>query len=169
MTQKQLEQKRAQARELMKTAIYITEAFHFPPNQALRVINSGMLGYELNADGTTKLDQNNKQIPITIKEVTYYKNKAQFNELPEIYRTLSDFAISGYIKLITGFQKELAYLHKLSIENMLNVKEPLQRQQVIDSLIMKVIPTESGFADMLQNMIKDNPGLIGEPSEDKEE
>lgn len=155
-------------KEAIKTSIYITNAFHFPLEKALKTINSGMLGFYTNDKGERLVDKNtNKPIPITIARSTYSKYKEEFGELPELYQTLREFALKGYTHLIVGFQAELAYLHNLSTENMLALKDPLERQSVIDSLITKIIPAESAFADMLQEMIKDNPGMIGEITEDK--
>lgn len=154
-------------KEAMKTAIYITNAFHFPPDKALKTINSGMLGFETNEKGEKLIDKTtNKPIPIQIGRSTYFKYKDEFGELPEMYQTLRDFAVKGYMNLIVGFQAELAFLHNLSTETMLSL-QGLERQHVIDSLITKIIPAESAFADLLHEMILDNPGLLGEVTEDK--
>lgn len=153
--------------DLIKTAIYTTEAFHFPPHMAMKMINSGMLGYKTKEDGTPEL-KDNKPIPITLGKTSYFKYKKQFTDLPSMFVTLRTFALSGYTKLIVGFQEELAYLHKLSIENMMAVSEPLQRQTVIDSLITKVIPTESAFADMIKGIVEENPSYK-EKTEEKNE
>jgi len=74
-----------------------------------------------------------------------------------MYKYLQSFALQGYTKLVVGFQNELALLHKLSTENMLALKEPLERQTIIDSLIKNVIPTESAFADMLKELVSNMP------------
>lgn len=154
--------------DLIKTAIYTTEAFHFPPHMAMKMINSGMLGYRTKEDGTPEL-KDNKPIPITIGKTSYFKYKKEFTDLPEMFVTLRTFALSGYTKLLVGFQDELAYLHKLSIENMMAVDKPLERQTIIDSLISKVIPTESAFADMLKGIVEENPSAYKEKTEDKNE
>jgi len=142
--------------DMIKNAIYVTEAFHFPTDMSLKFINSGMLGYQTNEDGTTK-EKEGKKIPIVVKRTKYFEYKKKYTELPEMYKYLQDFALKGYTKLVTGFQAELAALHKLSIENMMATKDPLERQTVIDSLIKNVIPTESAFADMLKELVEHMP------------
>jgi len=142
--------------EVLKNAIWVTEAFHFSPGMALELINSGMLGFKHNSDGTPKIDKKtNEQIPITISRATFFKYKSEKNEESEIYKRLSTFALHGYALLLVGFQKEIEYLHRLSIENLYAVKNPLERQRIIDSIVTKVIPTQSAFADILREIIMD--------------
>jgi len=141
---------------MIRNAIYVTEAFHFPTDMSLKFINSGMLGYQTKEDGTTK-EKEGKKIPIVVGRTKYFEYKKKYTDLPEMYKYLQSFALNGYTKLVTGFQEELAVLHKLSIENMLSTKDPLARQTIIDSLIKNVIPTESAFADMLKELVENMP------------
>ena len=140
----------------VRNALWTTEAFHFMPENALKYMNAGLLGYELDKEGNPKLDKNHNPIPITISRASYFRYKKQLGEMPQIYEDLRMFAMSGYTKMVVGFQEELATLHKMSVENLFAVKDPLEKQQIIDSLISKVIPTESAFADMTKKLIDSN-------------
>ena len=138
----------------IKNAIWTTTAFHFSPDYALRYINSGLLGFQTNKDGTQKIDQTTgKAMPITISRATFFRYKKEFINLPQVYEDLQRFALEGYVKMLWGFMEELKFLHQLSAENLLSLKEPLERQHIIDSMVKHVIPTQSAFADILKHMI----------------
>lgn len=154
---------------MLKNAIYVTNAFHLAPNDALNEINNGMLGYKVDKEGEYMLDKKNKEkIPLTIGRTKFFELKSKFAELPEAYSYLKKFAMNGYTNLVIGFQEELAVLHRMSHENLKKVTDPLERQQIIKSLIIDVIPTESGFADMLKSIIEDNKEIT-EGEKDPEE
>lgn len=142
--------------EILKNAIWATEAFHFPPGKALELINSGMLGFKQNSDGTLKLDKKTKkQIPITVSRATFFKYKSEKDEESEVYKRLSTFALSGYSVFLVGFQKELEFLHSMTAEILISEKDPMKKLHVIDVLISKIIPTQSAFADILRHMVID--------------
>ena len=163
MTKKQTAKKNPNKpdEQFIKNAIYVTEAFHFSADKALKFINQGLLGYKVDANGIEMM-KDGKKIPITIGRTKFFESRQKYNELPEMYEYLRNFALQGYTKTIVGFQEELKVLHELSAQNMLAVTDPLDRQTVIDSLISKVIPTESAFADMLKHIIEQNPSMTGE-------
>lgn len=136
--------------------IWTCESFHFSVDLSLKYINSGILGYKTNSNGAEKIDRNTgKRIPITLSRSTYFRYKKESQEISQIYNDLRDFVMKGFIKLLVGFQAELAYLHRLSAENLLATKSPLERQHIIDSMVTKVIPTQSAFADILREMVSD--------------
>lgn len=137
----------------LKNAIWTAESFHFDTSYAIKWINSGLLGYKIDKAGNQILGTDNKPIPITVNRSTYFRYKAKYGEMPEVYKTLHDFAMSGYTKMMAGFQDELAILHQQSAQNLYSAKEPLERQSIIDSLVKNVIPTQMAFADMLKDLI----------------
>lgn len=53
-----------------------------------------------------------------------------------------------------GFLEELIHLHQLSAGNLMKEEEPIKRQQIIESIVKTVIPTQSAFADIIKNMIE---------------
>lgn len=138
---------------LVRNAVYVTNAFHFTIEKALTEINKGMLGYKVDKNGEPTKE------PITIGRNKLIDLRIKYSELPESHRFLREFAMKGYTNLIIGHQQELAELHRMSIENLQNVDDPLERQQIIGSLIKDVIPTESGFADMLKSIIEDDKSI----------
>jgi hypothetical protein len=150
-TQKQDEQK-----QRILHIIWTCESFNFPVDLSLKYINSGVLGYKTNQNGTEKIDRNTgRKIPLTISRSTYFRYRKESQEISHIYNDLRDFVMKGYIKLLAGFQEELAYLHRLSAENLLATKNPLDRQHIIDSMVTKVVPTQSAFADILREMAEE--------------
>jgi len=141
----------------MKNAIWTCQAFNFATDNVMKYINNGLLGYQTDKDGTEKIDKNtNKSMPVTISKRTFFRYKKDFSGLPQVYKDLKNFAQQGYIYMMMGFLEELKTLHQLSVQNLLNLNEPLERQQVIDSIIKNVIPTQSAFADILKKMIESN-------------
>ena len=105
-------------------------------------------------------------MPITISRKTYFRYKKQFTEMPEVYNDLKTFAAQKYSQMVLAFQEELAKLHEMSAKNLLSVTDPLERQQVIESMVKWIIPTQAAFADMLRKMT--TRGLII-PQEKKEQ
>lgn len=136
----------------IKNAIWTTTSFGFTPAKSLQYINSGLLGYILDKEGKPKM-KNGEKIPITISVRSYFRYKKQFEEAPEVYNDLRRIAIEGYAEIVRGFQEELVALHRFSAENMLALESPLERQQIIDSMIKNVIPTQMAFADMLKKLV----------------
>lgn len=137
----------------MKNAIWTCQAFHFSTDYALKYINKGLLGFEKDKKGEQIVDQNNKPVPITISRATFFTYKKRFEDLPELYNDLRSFAMEGYSRIMYGFQEELASLHRISAENLLALQLPLERQQVVSSIVKDIIPTESAFADMLKKLV----------------
>lgn len=151
---------------LLRNLIWTCEGFNFTVDDTLKWINRGMLGYELDRKGNPKMDTNNKPMPITISRKTYFRYKKQFTEMPEVYNDLKTFAAQKYSQMVLAFQEELAKLHEMSAKNLLSVTDPLERQQVIESMVKWIIPTQAAFADMLRKMT--TRGLII-PQEKKEQ
>ncbi|KAF6245468.1 hypothetical protein [Nitrosopumilus sp. b2] len=150
-------QKQSELKQRILHMIWVCESFHFPIELSLRYINSGILGNKTNSKGVSMTDKNTgKAIPITISRSTYYRYKKETQELSEFYQYLRDFVSMGFLKMMIGFQHELAYLHKLSAENLLATKNPSERQHIIDSMVTKVLPTQSAFADILRDMSEEH-------------
>lgn len=142
----------------LKNAIWTCRAFHFGWQDSLKFINSGMLGYRTNKEGEQLKADDGRPTPLTISQASYFNYKKEFEEMPQIYEDLGNFAISGYTKLMIGYQEELGTLHRMSTQNLL-AKDltPIERQSIIDSMVTKVITTESAFADMLKDATSNDP------------
>lgn len=129
--------------------------------EALDLINSGMLGFKKNQSG--------KKTPITISKRSYYRYKKQFTEIPQIYDDARQMAKIGYIALANGFNAELAELHAevISIKNNSELK-PIQKLHVIEVICKTIIPTRSAFADVVRNLHDDNQASDEEKGNSKE-
>jgi len=164
---KKLEKKSIELKEaLIKNAIHITNAFGFNYTTALKVINAGLIGYKTDKQGEQLKGNDGRSIPITISLSSYYVYKEKYSDTPEYYSELRAFAMSGYAKLMVGFQKELSFLHAMAGEIMLNEKEPMNKLHAIDVLVSKVIPTQSAFAEILKEQLEDNPSLMEETKDE---
>lgn len=137
----------------VKNAIWTSEAFGFTNLNALKYINSGVLGYRTNADSSI-LVKDNMPVPITISMSTYKRHKKAFSELPEIYQDLRNFALTGFTVMVRKMLSEVETLSKMSFENMMAEPVGIKRQSIIDSIVTKVMPTQSAFGDLLKGMIE---------------
>ena len=81
--------------QLLKNAIYVTNAFHFKTAKALAHINKGMLGYKVDAKGDY-IEKDGKKVPITIGRNKLIDSRVKYSELPEAYSYLREFAMKGY-------------------------------------------------------------------------
>ena len=141
----------------IKNVLWTCHAFNFSTEYAMKCINNGLLGFQINKDGTEKMDKNTSMaVPKAISRSTFFRYKKEFSDLPQVFEDLRNFAQQGYTCMIMGFQEELKTLHQLSAQNLLDLYEPLERQHVIDSIIKNVIPAQSAFADITKKMIESN-------------
>ena len=131
-------------------------SFNIPVNNIMSYVNSGTLGYQNNDDGTPRLDKNGNPVPISIPRATFYRYIEEIEKegSNQIYSELSKFAMSGYAKMLRDVQEEIKHLHTLSAENLFQVPPGAERQSIIDSIATKIIPLQTGFADMLQDMFE---------------
>lgn len=146
--------------EMIANAIHLVNAFGMKPEPALKMINAGLLGYKIDPKGVAKKGDDGKLVPITISRASYYIYQKKYDVMPEYYRQLRDFALKGYSRLAVGFQKELSFLHSMAAEILLSEKENMNKLHAIDVLVSKVIPTQAAFADILREMLEDNPGMM---------
>lgn len=146
--------------DMIANAIHLVNAFGMKPEPAMKMINAGLLGYKTDSKGEAMKGDDGKLIPITISRASYYIYQKKYDEMPEYYKQLKDFAIKGYSKLAVGFQKELSFLHSMAAEILLAEKDNMNKLHAIDVLVSKVIPTQSAFADILREMLEDNPSMM---------
>lgn len=137
----------------IKNLVWATMSFNLPSHEALKFLNSGYLGFQKDKSGKDKLNAQKEKIPIVMSERTYFRYKEKFSELPEHFQYLKQFALKGYVQKLIGFQEEIEVLHRLSTQNMLVTKDPMDRQKIIDSLLTTVIPTQSAFTDILKETV----------------
>lgn len=151
--------------DMISNAIHLVNAFGFKPETAIKMINAGLLGYKIDDKGET-VKEDGKSVPLTISRASYYNYQKKYTELPEYYKELREFAMKGYTRLAVGFQKELTFLHAMTAEILISSKENPEKLNAIDLLVSKVIPTQSAFAEVLKEMLEDNPGMM-EPTKNE--
>jgi len=145
--------------DMIANAIHLVNAFGFKPDSALKMINSGLLGYRVDSKGET-VKEDGKAVPLTVSRASYYNYQKKYTDMPEYYKELKSFAMNGYARLAVGFQKELSFLHSMAAEILLSEKENMNKLHAIDILVSKIIPTQSAFADILKEMLIDNPSMM---------
>ena len=153
--------------DIIANAIHLTNAFGFKAESAIKMINGGLLGFKVDEKGELIKGPDQKSIPLTISRASYYNYLKKYSEMPEYYKELREFALGGYSKLAVGFQKELTFLHAMAAEILLSTTDKTEKLHAIDLLVSKVIPTQSAFADILREMLEDNPGMMSEPTKDE--
>ena len=155
------------SQETIKNAVHLVNAFGFTPETSMKMINSGLLGYHVKKGEIVK--EEGKAKPLTISRATFYNYQKKYTELPVYYKELRKFAMEGYTKLISGFQTELSYLHAMAGEIMLSTKEPMDKLHAISILVKDVIPAQSAFADLLRDMLEENPKWMEKSQEEPDE
>lgn len=154
-------------KQMVKHALWTCEAFHFTPQNALKYINMGMLGFKLDKNGNQIIIQG-KPVPVTISRASYFKYKAEFTDLPQIYLDVREFGMKGYTSMMFAIKEELATLHTMTVEIMLSRTEAMEKLQVIESLVKNIIPTESAMADMLKKVSRHYKEETKEPPKGEE-
>jgi hypothetical protein len=133
----------------IRNILWTCESFHFTNDYTLNYINSGILGFSKEIDPKT-----GKLKPIIISRRTFFRYKKHYLRPEQLQQDFSYFVNTAYAIMMKGFLEELIHLHQLSAGNLMKEEEPIKRQQIIESIVKTIIPTQSAFADMIKNMIE---------------
>lgn len=115
-------------------------------------INSGLLGFETEKDGTPKKDPKGQLIPKTIARSTYYEYKAEAISLDGMKQDFQDFARIEYAVQVSGVKAMLQVLVNIMFTSVMAESNLTQRAKLAHNLFQD-LPNYTQFLDIEKEAI----------------
>lgn len=131
-----------------KDTIRFTMFGGFSTTDALKYINSGILGKRINK-------KSKQEEIITIKRTTYFKYKKLLNQPEQVQKEFWHFAQSVYTIEIRNILAVIQQLNMKSLYNLAQTNDPVKNQKIIDS-IYRNLPAYTQFMEQLKTMLDKN-------------
>lgn len=125
----------------LKDAIRYTNFGNFSTLNALKYINSGILGH--------KEVKNKEPEPIKISRATYFRYKDEALDPEEIQREINEFMKSGYVIDMMSIRAVLKEFFAMMEQNIYNAETPRDKQFIINSMITR-LPLYAQYLEVLR-------------------
>lgn len=119
----------------------------------MNLINQGVLGVEINKDGTPKRDDKNKVITKKISRATYYIWKKDAISLDSIQADFTDFVKIDYAVQIAGVKSMLQVLINIMFKAVMAESDSVKQARIAHNLFQDM-PSYTQFLDIEKKAIQ---------------
>lgn len=146
----------------LKNIIRYCDFGNFTTENALKYINSGILGYY------NKKGSDGRPIPIVISERTYYRYKEETRNVIETRKEFLYFVRERYEIEMRNVLEVLREFFALTQQNLYQEKTPRDRQFIINSMIRN-LPLYTQYLEAIRILVeKDKLRIRETPAEEKD-
>lgn len=140
----------------LKDAIRFTSFGNFTVDNALKYINSGILGQR------EKKDPNNEPLPVTISRKTYFRYKTEALDIEEIRHELNEFMQKGYVVDLMTVRSVLKESFAMMEQTIFNKDtKPRDKMFVIVNLVRN-LPLYTQYLEVLRVLHEKGKLPLGE-------